>query len=246
MTASFQDSAEQPLQRAIGDLLQAADSARTQIQDSVTAVAAAALLDHKTPLFNERALELAANEFNADLEHHWVVFAGDVDDFKQLNSMFPYKEVDIVLGEIGSQLLALAQDLGGRAFRRGGDEFVLVVPQTATTAAQRLGATFTSLSVQLPSGKHPIAVRVSFGSAVVARDAPFADSLARAETACKAAKWLPGRIVVDIEENLSPGWSARPRCPTCRTQVSINGAPDCPRPASIRCPCGAHLPLATE
>jgi diguanylate cyclase (GGDEF)-like protein len=249
------DASQHPLDPALRALQDATDAVARGLEEAknafdrglrgaAEAVHRAALHDHKTPLLNERALALAGNELNADLQRLWKVFAGDIDDFKNLNSSFRYEEVDLVLDAVGGCLLALAQDVGGNAFRRGGDEFVLVVPEDlAAAAATRLSSAFSSFPVRLPSAEEPVPVRVSFGCATITRDLPFGNALGRAERACKAAKWIADRVVVDASENLPCGWSARPRCLRCRTQLTINAAPNVPRPESLTCPCGEVMLL---
>ena len=70
-----------------------------------------------------------------------VVFYGDVNDFKAFNTRHGHDLADLALNAVGVQLLEIARACSGRAFRRSGDEFVLLVPAAAFDhAVEELGS----------------------------------------------------------------------------------------------------------
>lgn len=99
----------------------------------------------------------------------------DVDGFKATNDRYGHRHGDAVLERVAAAL-ADGRD-GDRAFRTGGDEFLLLLP--ATSAAGALARLERMLS-ELERAHH---VRLSAGVAELGHDAPEAEALREAADA---------------------------------------------------------------
>ncbi|MBL0386105.1 HD-GYP domain-containing protein [Tumebacillus sp. ITR2] len=93
-----------------------------------------------TGLYGHRKINelLRAVIQHADLEGHSVsVLYLDVDDFRPINDQYGYETGDLVLQHVGEQLRleVRAQDHIGRF---GGDEFLIVLPETTAQEAENL------------------------------------------------------------------------------------------------------------
>jgi diguanylate cyclase (GGDEF)-like protein len=108
-------------------------------QETFTLSQRMAALDELTGLYNRRFLELSINkELNRARRYSQefsLVFM-DLDDFKQINDTQGHDTGDRVLASVGSAISRLLrrEDLAGRY---GGEEFVVLLPQTDATGAQR-------------------------------------------------------------------------------------------------------------
>jgi diguanylate cyclase (GGDEF)-like protein len=161
-------------------------------------------------------LELAAHEFNIAMRYRppLSVLMFDVDSFKQINDTFGHAIGDQVLQRITQVVCAEIRsvDVVGRY---GGDEFVILLPQTsaqeALPLAERICVDIASLRIDTDD-KGPLTVTLSLGIAqTIHRKAlepgytPQSDSienlLLRADRALYAAKQAGrNRIVIFTEE----------------------------------------------
>jgi diguanylate cyclase (GGDEF)-like protein len=130
-------------------------------------------LDSLTRLFNHRAiLERLGEELNRGQRKGQTVAVVlcDFDHFKAINDTYGHLAGDAVLraaAQLFRQLLRASDALG----RYGGEEFLLVLPETgleaATQTAQRLRGGLEKLSVPLASGQK-VSITASFGVACAA------------------------------------------------------------------------------
>lgn len=143
-------------------------------------------------LNRRRLLELGANEFKRYRRygHPFSVIVADVDHFKQVNDQHGHAAGDAVLAGVAGTLGATkrATDALGRI---GGEEFVLLLPQTlcaaALVVAERMRAAVAADLVA--AGDSLIAVTLSAGVAEVARDdSAFEEVLQRADQLLYRAK----------------------------------------------------------
>jgi diguanylate cyclase (GGDEF)-like protein len=145
--------------------------------------------DSLTGMLNRRAFmrELGSEiERSARYGRHFVLALCDLDDFKQINDTDGHPAGDRALEAVAG-LLERAIRGTDFAFRIGGDEFALLLPETeaveATEAVERIAAALAGGAV-LADG-----LGISFGLAVFPRDGDSAEELIRrADQALYAAK----------------------------------------------------------
>jgi diguanylate cyclase (GGDEF)-like protein len=98
-----------------------------------------ALVDQLTEVFNRRYLDqLLAKEVNrADRRGSSIAFLMvDIAEFKSFNTRFGHKKGDHLLGDV-AQLLKRTFRASDSIVRLGGDEFLVVMPDTDETSALR-------------------------------------------------------------------------------------------------------------
>jgi diguanylate cyclase (GGDEF)-like protein len=101
--------------------------------------ASEARIDALTGLANRRALEeiLAAEISRAQrFAHQLAVVLLDLDRFKEINDSFGHAAGDVMLRAVSRLLTSLARQ-GDTVARWGGEEFVVVLPETDLAGAQR-------------------------------------------------------------------------------------------------------------
>jgi diguanylate cyclase (GGDEF)-like protein len=118
------------------------------------------------------------------------VVVGDLDHFKRVNDTHGHGAGDFVLHAFGERLMANLReaDLAGRI---GGEEFLMVLPETdlsgARPFAERLRKAIASTAIPLPSGS--LSITCSLGIAQrTAADEEAGQLLARADAALYRAK----------------------------------------------------------
>ncbi|MFP4252505.1 MAG: diguanylate cyclase [Guyparkeria sp.] len=151
------------------------------------------VLDPLTGLFNRRKLLEVLIERFAALRRYGepcAVLMIDVDHFKQVNDRYGHS--------VGDEVLLAVADIGRRILRQndllarfGGEEFVLVLPQTDLEHARQVAERFRRTLIDGLSTDFPDIppVTVSQGVAVMrADDVSHEDSLRRADQALYEAK----------------------------------------------------------
>jgi len=101
--------------------------------------ASEARIDSLTGLANRRAVEeiLAAEIARAErFKHQLAVVLLDLDHFKDINDSFGHAAGDVMLRAVSRLLTSLARQ-GDTVARWGGEEFVVVLPETDLQGAQR-------------------------------------------------------------------------------------------------------------
>lgn len=125
--------------------------------------------DPLTGCYNRRFLQKGL--LNAELERArrygtpLAVILCDIDHFKRVNDTYGHAAGDQVLADFAGLLLTLTRDTVDSAIRYGGEEFLLVLPQTdlagAHALAERIRTAFADPS------RATIAATASFGIAAV-------------------------------------------------------------------------------
>jgi diguanylate cyclase (GGDEF)-like protein len=162
-----------------------------------------ALTDHKTGLLNSRGIDQPARaEFARArrLGRPLSVLLCDVDNLREINNSVGHLEGDAALAVVASAFRAelRAYDLCARF---GGDEFLVVLPETdaeeAVTVARRIQSWLEQNP--LPTSEGKLAVGISIGVGSLHEDEPeIGTMLARADAAMYAEKRAGGRSFLTV------------------------------------------------
>lgn len=162
------------------------------------------LTDPLTGLWNYRYLKESLRrevERASRFSHPLAVLVLDLDRFKDVNDAYGHPAGDAVLAEFAQRIRSVIREVD-LAFRHGGEEFAIMLPETgrrgATVLAQRLGAAVRDEPMVIaarggggedPGGELPISVTVSIGVAVYPEHAQVPGALLEAaDDALYAAK----------------------------------------------------------
>ena len=174
---------------------------RTELARLIVLLETVVRVDPLTDVYNRRGLdehlEQAAGRARRH-RHPLTVMLIDVDHFKQANDRWGHQAGDAILAELaGFMKRALrVEDVLGRW---GGEEFLVILPDTGADAAlilaNRLRAAIADLEIELGDGTIA-SVTVSIGLASSIEDGPEA-RIGRADKALYAAK-ASGRNRVEV------------------------------------------------
>ncbi len=165
-----------------------------------------ASIDGLTGLYNRRHfMEMAEGAFAhaQRLGQQLVVLMIDVDRFKQINDVYGHAVGDRVLADVAQACREYVRpdDMVGRY---GGDEFIVLIPGTASARAAEIAAQLTGPSARVPSDDGTgVCLTVSIGIAECADCGDLPSLLARADMAMYEAKRAGGgcwRIFQDAEQ----------------------------------------------
>lgn len=134
-------------------------------------------VDSLTQLPNRRRCEMALEEEwlrCARLQQPLSVAVVDIDHFKQINDRYGHARGDVVLRRVADQMGRVLHRPADLVARFGGEEFVLLMPQTDAEGARQLAEALRGLVAQVqdlaPSGP-VVSVTVSIGGATWVPDA---------------------------------------------------------------------------
>ncbi|MCB9538584.1 MAG: diguanylate cyclase [Myxococcales bacterium] len=148
--------------------------------------------DHLTGLHNRAFGERRLNEYvtlAARSGHRTSVLLVDLDHFKAINDGFGHAAGDVALCAVARALEATcrASDI---CCRFGGEEFLIVLPETglqaAAQCAERVRRALGEVSLRFEG--QPLAISASIGVAEVGPDEHWARTIERADAALYAAK----------------------------------------------------------
>lgn len=159
------------------------------------------MLDHLTGVYSRVSLDTRLEEEVARARRYTQPFSllmVDLDHFKSINDGFSHARGDAALVEFAHRIKQETRR-GDLVFRLGGDEFILLLPNTghaeATLLAQRL---VESVCAAPFAGDPPISLTVSIGVACFPVDGRLPDELMRtAEQHAYQAKRLGRNRVAD-------------------------------------------------
>lgn len=166
--------------------------------------------DPLTGLLNRRGvLECLERERSRALRHHRklsVLFL-DLDRFKQINDRHGHPVGDEILRAVAERLLTALRS-SDRVGRLGGDEFLVILPDTGARAARKIGSRLTNLLAKDPvkTSSGAMGVGLTFGAASIEEAIRDGDLVGRADRRMLARK----RRQKTTAANLIRGGAARP------------------------------------
>ncbi len=173
------------LQSALIDVLSASSMLRMPIlieYDELKKLQINAASDPLTGLYNRRFFdEYFEKELkrSARYSHHLALVVFDLHRFKEVNDRYGHQQGDVLL-QMAAAALQKSMRTSDYAFRIGGDEFALLLPQSdteqATALSRRLRATYRSTIEPLQIGA---SLALDFGLAVYPEDGQEKDILIR-------------------------------------------------------------------
>ncbi|MGD8455309.1 MAG: diguanylate cyclase [Anaerolineales bacterium] len=139
--------------------------------------------DPLTGLANRRAFDERLDEEirrSNRYEHHFTLFMMDLDGFKRINDTFGHPKGDQALSLLGDCFLKTIRDTDFIA-RFGGDEFILILPETereiAKNIADKLIKTVENYPFPWKSETPPLPLTLTIGMACYPIDARNAEDL---------------------------------------------------------------------
>jgi len=154
-------------------------------------------IDEVTGLFNRRHFEERLKE---EVSRHsrygdvFSIFMLDLDNFKTYNDTYGHPAGDILLGQVGKIIKNCIRSVD-QAFRYGGDEFVVILPQTARDDAY-LVAERVREQIAKEMARKALTVTCSVGLASYPIDGAVADELVDvADVALYRAKRMGGNRI---------------------------------------------------
>ena len=177
-------------------LKQAVEEYRYVVAGRMATLSDEAMTDPLTGLCNRRGFTLLADRTSGDDVQ--CVIAIDIDHFKKINDWYGHDAGDAVLVSLAG-LLKQACRIGDVVSRFGGEEFILLLPQTSAEDAARMAERIRTL-VSTTTFPFAGAITVSAGVAALADSGGTRDGLLRrADDALYEAKGA-GRNVVIVAE----------------------------------------------
>jgi two-component system, cell cycle response regulator len=166
-----------------------------RLRDNVQTSIELAITDGLTGLFNRRYMETHLGtlvEQSAERGKPITVLVLDIDYFKAINDSYGHDAGDDVLREFALRMRKATRNID-LACRYGGEEFVIVMPETdmavATMVAERLRRRIASEPFVIQQGARHLEVTISIGiAALSAADDNAATILKRADRALYRAK----------------------------------------------------------
>lgn len=166
---------------------------RDQLQLVLSEVQRMATIDSLTGVLNRRCLfDLAQREFERSQRYGSVftLLMLDVDHFKPINDTYGHRVGDEVLKSL-TQAIQRSLRQVDQFGRYGGEEFVIVLPESPLNIARQVGDRLRVVSSQLsiPTETDPISLTVSIGIAAYdPNDKAVEDIFERADRALYQAK----------------------------------------------------------
>lgn len=162
--------------------------ANLQLRNTLTDLAER---DALTGLFNRRFLQEKLEQHKkASRQEKLACMMIDIDHFKRFNDMFGHDAGDMVIQHVG-QILADTLAERGTAFRFGGEEFTVLVPERTEDECYALAEELrenTSRALLSHDGRPLGRVSISIGVAASPEDGPVQTLVSRADAALLMAK----------------------------------------------------------
>ncbi|WP_077035172.1 GGDEF domain-containing protein [Pelomonas sp. KK5] len=153
-----------------------------------------ASIDPLTGLFNRRHFMATAAQELARSERYGgslCVALADLDHFKSINDRFGHEVGDAVLRHVSHLIRNVARN-ADCVCRWGGEEFIVLLPQTALdgaeSIAERIRQQVSDAPLQLSAGGEPLHVTMTLGVAMLNPGEAFDNAVRRADKALYAGK----------------------------------------------------------
>jgi diguanylate cyclase (GGDEF)-like protein len=209
-----------------------------QLRELAAEIRREAFTDDKTSLNSTLALQQEERLNNAGGTEPYIVIFGDLNDFKHINDDYSHEAGDVALRAVGETIRKVViDDLGGKAFRRSGDEFVILLNQDSLS---RFLSTVSSFRhIPFSHNNRELITGMSLGYAIGDDKASFEELMQRADAACQIAK-RPGAdacIIWTEDIEINPlvrisGW-----CHGCSAKISCTLPKHKAPPRPTFCPC---------
>jgi diguanylate cyclase (GGDEF)-like protein/PAS domain S-box-containing protein len=162
--------------------------------------------DSLTRLFNRRQLyPVMQNELDRSIRKRipFSVLLIDIDHFKKFNDTYGHAGGDLLLVGFADKLRSAIRQMDS-AFRFGGEEFVVLLPETAgqeaRIPAERFRQRIAASRFSMPPDGRPVSVTVSVGIAGFRDGDTLDDVIRHADLAMYAAKSGGRNRVVDYDQ----------------------------------------------
>jgi diguanylate cyclase len=209
-----------------------------QLENLVAEIRRVSFADDKTSLGNALALNHEEQLINNGESEFNVVVFGDLNDFKQLNEDHGYEAGDVAINNVGETIYKIVvDDLQAKAFRKSGDEFVILLKQDLVERFLSAASSFGNILFSYKDKE--LRTTMSLGYVLSDGKTSFDDLLRRAEDACKHAKAQGDGACVEWTEDikLNPLVRRSGRCSKCGARVTCNVSQQ-NAPAKLKCcPC---------
>src|SRR5256714_4839928 len=209
-----------------------------QLENLISEIRRASLADDKTILGNAVALEYEEKSVNEGTSEFNVVVFGDLNDFKQLNDEHGYAAGDLAIRVAGETINKLVVgELQAKAFRKSGDEFVILLRQDMVEKFLSLATSFGDILFFY--NEKELRTSMSFGYILSDEKMSFDDLLRRSEDACKHAKTQGESSCVEWTEDIKLNSLVRKsgRCQKCGARITCNVPQQTAPSKLISCPC---------
>lgn len=214
------------------------DKAIGQLETLVKEIKRVSRIDDKSSLGSALALRDEARLISDAKSGFNVVVFGDLDDFKQLNDEHTHEAGNIAISSVGETLNRIVgKDLGARAFRISGDEFVILLEGDSV---ERFLSSISSFGdIPFSHGKKELTTSMSLGHVRSDGKTSFDTLLERAEIACQHAKAKRSGSCVEWTDDFkkNPLVRLNGRCAKCGARITCN-VPALNAPPKLKlCPC---------
>ena len=161
-----------------------------------------ALYDSLTGLLNRHAFDTELSAYLATSNEGLCLILGDIDHFKNFNDQWGHLLGDQVLKAVGRKLNDSMRN-GASAYRFGGEEFAILIPQSKLRLARHFAESLRKLVEKLTlkdkrTGKKINNITISFGVVEIQKADTISNLIARADEYLYEAKRLGRNRVLPI------------------------------------------------
>lgn len=169
----------------------------------ITGLSSKVYMDPLTDLPNRGFFNVAAFEELGKLNgrNHLSILMIDLDDFKRVNDVYGHTIGDLVLRET-AQIFTSVKRERDIALRWGGEEFVIILPDTNAEGAAIVGERVRSAVERHVYTSIPTQVTVSIGVATVNTGTDIDHFVKLADAALYRAKALKNTVICALPDNL--------------------------------------------